>query len=128
MATRAATTRRNERVVQVTGGLVGGVAFGISSSFGLFLKPITESLGYGRQVIGLATGVNFFLNGSTSIGFAAVADTYGPIRVLVTGAVLEWVSLFATSFARNEALMSCTIALEGFATAATSFGVTLTRC
>ena len=36
-----------ERVVVLTGGIVGGLAFGISASFGLFLKPICDDLGFG---------------------------------------------------------------------------------
>ena len=43
----------------VSGGVVGGFAAGVSASLGFFLKPITEALGFGREVIGLATGLSF---------------------------------------------------------------------
>ena len=94
-----------ERVLIVTGGIVGGLAFGVSSSFGLFLKPICDDLGFGRQVIGLAAGINFWLNGATSIGWSAVTDKHGVVPVLLTGAALECASLYATSRARREAVL-----------------------
>ena len=71
-----------ERAVIVSGGVVGGLAAGVSASLGFFLKPITEALGFGREVIGLATGLSFFLNGFAAIGWGAVADT--------RGAALRW--------------------------------------
>ena len=94
-----------ERVLIVTGGIVGGLAFGVSSSFGLFLKPICDDLGLGRQVVGLAAGLNFWLNGATSVGWSAAADKRGVVRVLLTGAALECASLYATSRARREAVL-----------------------
>ena len=98
-----------ERVLIVTGGIVGGLAFGVSSSFGLFLKPMCDDLGLGRQVIGLAAGLTCWLNGARSVGWSAVADERGVVRVLLTGAALECASLYATSRARREAVL-CEIA------------------
>ena len=75
-----AALRALERVVIITGGTVGGLAFGVSASFGLFLIPISADLGFGRRVIGLAAGVNFFLNGLTSIGWGVASDKLGSVK------------------------------------------------
>ena len=114
-----------ERTVILSGGVLGGLANGISTSLGFFVKPITDDLGFGRQVLGLATGIAFFLNGFSSIGWGAASDKLGAVRVLIAGVVLEFFSLFVTSMARQEGMFYFSIGLEGFSTAALSFGVIL---
>ena len=114
-----------ERAVIVSGGVVSGLAAGVSASLGFFLKPITEALGFGREVIGLATGLSFFLNGFASIGWGAVADTRGAGAALACGVVLEACALILTSAARAAPAFYLSVGLEGVATAALSFGVIL---
>ena len=75
--------RRWEVVALVSGGVMGGVAFGVSASFGLFLKPITDAENLKRQVIGLAVGLNMLVQGFSSIGWGALTDTYGAAPVMV---------------------------------------------
>ena len=50
----------------VCAGLVAGLYFGISASFGLFLKPISDDLGLQRETLSLAVAVGLLLNGEGS--------------------------------------------------------------
>ena len=37
-------------------GVIAGLGFGIGTSFGLFVAPITSALGLGREIVSLAVG------------------------------------------------------------------------
>ncbi|KAH8070943.1 monocarboxylate transporter [Aureococcus anophagefferens] len=109
----------------VSGGVMGGVAFGVSASFGLFLKPITDAENLKRQVIGLAVGLNMLVQGFSSIGWGALTDTYGAAPVMACGAALEVASLVATSYSEDGWQFYLAVPVEGLATGALSFSVVL---
>ena len=117
--------RRWELAALVSGGVMGGVAFGVSASFGLFLKPITDAENLKRQVIGLAVGLNMLVQGFSSIGWGALTDTYGAAPVMACGAALEVASLVATSYSEDGWQFYLAVPVEGLATGALSFSVVL---
>jgi predicted MFS family arabinose efflux permease len=78
--------------------LVAAMAFvlftwGIRQSWGLLLRPITDGFGWGREELSLAFATNSLLVGLASPFAGAIADKWGPVKVLLFGAVLYTGSL-----------------------------------
>ena len=61
------------------------VTLGIRQSFGLFLLPVTEALGTGREVFSLALALQNILWGIASPFAGALADKFGAGRVAAIG-------------------------------------------
>src|SRR5262249_8059015 len=64
------------------------IAFGIRSTTGLFLSPISQELGWGREVFALSVALQMLIWGACVPVAGAIADKWGAARVLATGAVL----------------------------------------
>jgi predicted MFS family arabinose efflux permease len=73
------------RVVLI-GALLVFVTLGLRQTFGVFLKPVTEELGIGREPFSLALAIQNFVMGIPLAGFAA--DRFGPRRVAIAGGLL----------------------------------------
>jgi MFS family permease len=69
---------------------------------GLFLSPINTSTGLGVASISLAMAVGQFMWGASQPIFGAVADKYGPARVIVLGGVMLAVGMAATPFMKSQ--------------------------
>ena len=124
----------------ICGGIIAGLGFGIGTSFGLFVAPITSALdelddglcndSFGREVISLAVGISMFVNGAASVVWGSFNDHFGIFPTIVTGACMIFCFLWLTSFAETFAPQSATvlyfsIPLTGFSDAALSPGIVL---
>jgi MFS family permease len=69
---------------------------------GLFLSPINTSTGLGVASISLAMAVGQFMWGASQPIFGAVADKWGPARVIVVGAVMLAAGMAATPFVSSQ--------------------------
>lgn len=69
---------------------------------GLFLSPINTATGLGIASISFAMAVGQFMWGASQPVFGAVADKYGPGRVIVLGGVMLAVGLAATPFVSSQ--------------------------
>jgi MFS family permease len=69
---------------------------------GLFLSPINTSTGLGVASISLAMAVGQFMWGASQPIFGAVADKWGPARVIVLGGVMLAIGLAATPFVSSQ--------------------------
>jgi len=69
---------------------------------GLFLSPINTSTGLGVASISLAMAVGQFMWGASQPIFGAVADKWGPARVIVLGGVMLAAGLAATPFMSSQ--------------------------
>jgi MFS family permease len=69
---------------------------------GLFLSPINTSTGLGVARISLAMAVGQFMWGASQPIFGAVADKWGPARVIVLGGVMLAAGLAATPFVSSQ--------------------------
>jgi MFS family permease len=69
---------------------------------GLFLSPINTSTGLGIASISLAMAVGQFMWGASQPIFGAVADKWGPARVIVLGGVMLALGLAATPFVSSQ--------------------------
>ena len=72
------------------------ISSGIRSSFGLFLTPITETLGTGRENLSIAFAVNNLALGLPLIGL--FSDRIGPRRVVLAGSFLYAIGLVLVTF------------------------------
>ena len=71
----------------VAGCCIAVLSFGFAATFGMFLRPITEDLGWPREVFSLSVGLQLLFWGLTQPFAGMVADRAGSARVLAVGAV-----------------------------------------
>jgi predicted MFS family arabinose efflux permease len=102
------------------------LSFGIRSSFGLFLQPMSQDLGWGREVFAFALALQNLIWGAAQPFTGMLADRYGSGRTLAAGGVLYalGVWLMATT-ASPVALNLSAGVLLGLALSGTGFGVVL---
>ena len=79
---------RRPNAIVLCGCLISLVTLGVRASFGLFTDPLTEMRGWDREVFALAMAIQDLLWGLGQPVAGAVADRFGPGRVLTAGAVL----------------------------------------
>ena len=102
------------------------LSFGIRSSFGLFLQPMSQDLGWGREVFALAIAIQNLLWGLSQPFVGAIADKWGTARTIVAGGLLYvlGVYLMSTTTSSPELYVSAGI-LIGLGLSGTGFGVIL---
>ncbi|WP_340118326.1 MFS transporter [Pelagibius sp. 7325] len=117
---------RTPLVILVAGCLLALLSFGIRASFGLFLSPMSDEFGWGREIFAIAIAVQNLLWGLSQPVAGAVADRYGSGRVLAVGALLYAAGLFLMSGASTPGLlMLSTGILVGVGVAGASFAIVL---
>ena len=85
---------RTPIVILACGTVVLLLSFGIRTNFGLFLKPITEELGWGREAFATAIAIQMLLWGLAQPFAGAVADKYGAGRVVAVCAAMYALGIF----------------------------------
>jgi MFS family permease len=78
---------RKRSVVIGAGCLIALITFGARSSFGLFTEPLSDLRGWDRGTFALAIAVQNLLWGLGQPIAGAIADRFGPARVLAAGGV-----------------------------------------
>jgi MFS family permease len=102
------------------------LGFGVRSSFGLFLDPITHAHGWDRQTFGLALAIQNLLWGGGVVFSSALADRFGPARVLAGGAVVYAAGVVGMAIADTPPLFHLTAGvLTGLGIAFTSFNIAI---
>ena len=99
---------RTPLLVIAAGCLISMIGFGIRSGFGLFLEPMTVDRGWNREIYGLAMALQNLFWG-LSIPFAgALADRFGPVWVILSGAVMYAVAVYGMSIAETPMVLHLT--------------------
>ena len=75
-------------LVIIAGCVIANISFGIRSSFGLFLEPMTLARDWPRETFALAMALQNLLWGIALPFAGALADRIGPVRVIIIGALL----------------------------------------
>lgn len=88
------TPWRTPMIVLAAGSVVVLIVFGLRSTFGLFLKPMSLDLGWGREVFALAMAMQNLIWGASQPFFSAIAEKWGAGRVVALGAVLYGVGMY----------------------------------
>jgi len=99
--------------VLVAGCLIGLLAFGIRSSFGLFVDPISgpDGFGFGREAFALGLAIQNLAWGVGQPIAGALADRFGPWRVIAGGGVLFTLGLVSMTVASDPFSFSVTAGL-----------------
>lgn len=88
--------------VMLASGAILMITFGARQSTGLFLSSINTATGLGIVSVSLAMAVAQFTWGAVQPVFGALADRYGPIRIVVVGALLLAAGTSLTPFMRSQ--------------------------
>jgi MFS family permease len=117
---------RTPAFVIVCGCLIAILTFGPRSSLGLFMTPLSQANGWGRDVLALALAVQNLLWGLGQPFAGAIADRFGTIRVLAVGAVMYAVGLGVMAYSTSPAVVDLGAGvLIGFGLSGCSFNIVL---
>ena len=102
------------------------LSFGYRSSYGLFVQPISEANGWGRDVISLALAIQNLVWGIVAAFAGGLADRFGNTKVIVGGALFYALGLWLTAGVATETMLHTSAGLlVGAGIAGTSFGIVL---
>jgi MFS family permease len=113
-------------VVLVAGCLIAVIGFGIRSSFGLFLDPVTVARDWNRETFALAMAIQNLLWGLGLPIAGALADKFGPVRVIMLGALMYALGVWAMTLSPDPLLFQIAAGvLTGVGVAFTAFSIAM---
>ncbi|MEX1109888.1 MAG: MFS transporter [Dongiaceae bacterium] len=119
------TPRRRWLFVLACGAIMITLTMGLRQTFGLFLSPISESLGTGREMFAFAIAIQNLIWGASSPFFGALADRYGARWVAAAGGVIYTAGLALMGMASNGGEVMAGQFLIGLGLGGTGFSVVL---
>jgi MFS family permease len=120
------STWRTPVVVVVCGCVIAMLSFGPRSAAGQFLNPMSFAYGWGREVFSWALAIQNLLWGAFQPFAGAIADRYGAVRVLWTGAIAYAAGLILMAHASTAGLLDLSAGLLiGFALSSCSFTIVI---
>ena len=110
--------------VLICGALIVSMAMGVRHGFGLWMQPMTQDMGWGREDFALAIAVQNITWGLVGIFSGMLADRFGAFRIILAGGLLYVAGLWGMAHATTPlGLMLTTGVLIGSAQAGTTFAV-----
>ena len=110
--------------VLVFGSLMVTLSMGIRHGFGLFNLPITSANGWGRETYALAIALQNLVWGFAQPVAGALADRYGPFKIMVIGGFLYGLGLIGMALTSDPFLFNLAGGLAiGIGLAATTYSV-----
>jgi MFS family permease len=95
----------------ITASAILLVTMGARQTIGLFIAPLDSATGLGIVSISLAVAIAQFVWGVAQPVFGAVADRYGPGRVIAFGGLMLAAGTAATPFVRSEWALILTLGI-----------------
>ncbi len=115
-------TWRTPVVLIAVGCAIALIAFGPRSALGQFLTPMSFDRGWGRETFSFAIALQNLLWGAAQPFAGAVADRFGPVRVLSAGAILYAIGLVGMATATSTLMLDVSAGVViGFGLAGCSF-------
>ncbi len=106
------------------GCLISMIAFGVRATGGLFVTPITETYGWGREIYGFAFAIQNLMWGIGQPLAGTFADRLGAVKVVLVGTLLYAAGLVVMAFGDTILLLNLGAGLlMGLGIAATSFSI-----
>ena len=84
-------------VVVAAGALMGCIAIGTTFSLAVFLQPMSDATGWSRTGISTAMTIVFLAMGVGGFVWGALTDRFGPLPVVLAGAILLGAGLAISS-------------------------------
>ena len=110
--------------VLICGAAIVTLSMGIRHGFGLWLQPITQAQGWGREEFAFAMAIQNISWGFMGIFAGMVADKFGAFRVIVLGALIYGAGLFGMAWATDPWVFALfTGVIIGTAQAGTTYAV-----
>ena len=102
------------------------IGMGLRASMGLFLKPISLDLGWGREVFAIAMALQNLFWGALQPIAAGIAEKFGTGRVVVAGGILYVTGLFMMAKASDPLVFHFSAGLLiGMAQSGCALGIVL---
>ena len=115
---------RTPAVIIVCGCVIALLGLGPRSSLGFFLTPMSQLHNWGRDVFAFALAIQNLLWGVGQPFAGAIADRYGPTRVLAGGALLYAAGLFLMAYSTTPTTLTLSAGvLIGFGLSGCSFTI-----
>lgn len=110
--------------VLVCGAIIVSMAMGIRHGFGLWMQPMTQDMGWGREDFATAIGMQNISWGLIGIFLGMLADRFGAFRVIVFSSLLYALGLWGMANAASPAWLALTLGvMVGAAQAGTTFAI-----
>lgn len=110
--------------VLVCGAIIVSMAMGIRHGFGLWMQPMTQEMGWGREDFATAIGIQNISWGLIGIFLGMLADRFGAFRVMVFSGLLYALGLWGMAQAASPAWLALTLGvMVGAAQAGTTFAI-----
>lgn len=110
--------------VLACGAAIVTLSMGIRHGFGLWLQPLTQAQGWGRQEFGFAMAIQNLSWGFMGIFAGMVADRFGAFRVIAVGALVYGVGLLGMAWSTDPWVFALfTGVIIGTAQAGTTYAV-----
>jgi len=106
--------------------LLLAISFGLRSSFGFFVIPVSETFGYGREIFAFSLALQNLCWGLFQPLAGALADKYGSAKAIAIGSVLYTLGLYISANAGSAFELHIGVGLlVGMGISGTGFGVVL---
>jgi predicted MFS family arabinose efflux permease len=109
MNTTVRVQTRNHLTIALAAGAVFALGLGLRQSQTLFISSLNSHTGVGYATISLAFGIAQLMYGVAQPVAGAVADRWGPRRVMIAGAALLACANVATPFSSNAIVLTLLI-------------------
>ncbi len=117
---------RTPAMVIVAGCVIAVLGFGVRSTFGLFLDPMTEARGWDTETFALAMAIQNLLWGLGAFVAGTLADRVGPVKVIVFGALAYAAGIYGMTVADSSLMLHLTGGiLTGIGVAFTGFALVM---
>ena len=87
-AAQAGPFWRNPAFVLVCATAMVFLTYGSRQSFGIYLRPMTQDFGWGRESLSLVFGAQALIYGLSAPFVGAIADRWGAVKVILVAGVL----------------------------------------
>ncbi|MGF1801795.1 MFS transporter [Vibrio gigantis] len=102
------------------------ISLGIRQSFGIFMMPISEHFGTGREFFSFAIALQNLLFGVFQPFVGMAADKWGARRIIIAGACAYGLGLLLTSISTESSMLYVSLgALVGLGLSTTSYVIVL---
>lgn len=113
------------QVAVFAGCMVAFLGYGFAATFGVFLTPMSQDLGWGRETFSLSVAIQLLTWGFAQPIAGAIADRFGTARVLAIGAICAGIGFSLRGLTTDPTVFVLTGILVGAGTGAASFPIVI---